>query len=319
MTRYFAGNTLGAFFRNQTDIVEVTTAGRFDSAFVPNGISIGLTASGYAETWPFSATGTVWSHFELYVAHINSNSVGPTWMNGTTNVFRLLYNGSGVFQAQYWTGGAWVNTGSTFTLATSTLPRIDVKITLNSGYEVYSMGALVASGSGWSGGQTTITSLRLYSPFSNNSGTVYSQVLIASFDTRDSRYSLDQPTAIGALTSGTGLIGDVTEAVLDESTSWALSASAQRRSATHATYTPPTGYQISALCVSGRGRSNGAGPTDGKFGVRKTTAGMNYTGSALGYNAGFEPRGAFWETDPATSTSWSTAAYNDSQTYFEAA
>ena len=68
MTRYFAGNSLAAFSRTAPAVVEATTAGKFDSAYVPS--SIKVQNSDYAQTPDFGpATGTVHFRFDANVRH----------------------------------------------------------------------------------------------------------------------------------------------------------------------------------------------------------------------------------------------------------
>lgn len=324
MARYFFGNTLASFFRSSSSVVESTTAGRFDSAYVPNAILV-PSASDYIQTMPFigvASTTDGWVHFEAYLGGISnaaSNFVEFRNSSGTV-VAKIVPSSSTNVKFQYWNGSAFVDLGSSWAPTANTVQRWDIHITAGASgtIDVYIGGSSVLSASGMNAAVTNFATVRLYHP-SSSSTSFFSQILGASFDTRDSRYALDQPTAIVALTDGSGAIGDVTETVLDESTSWALTAAGQRRGATHATFTPPSGYQIGAVCLSARGRINGTGPTDAKLGLRKITAGVNYSSSALALNGGFEPRGAVWESDPGTASDWTPSGYNDAQMFLEAA
>lgn len=319
MARYFAGNTLASFFRSSNVVVESTSSGKFDSAFVPNAIYM-PTGVVYAESYSFSATGTVWTHCEIYTTDLTNGNPIITWYNGSTGVFRLYCNGAQfgsqhVVQCQYWNGSAWTNTGSTWGLLNVNRERIDVKIVLGSGFEVYNAGTLVASGSGWSGGGTTITKLRVQS-VSAFSATYVSQVMVCDFDSRDSRYYLTAMNGNSATnTGGTGAYTDLSETVLDESTAEVISVSGNKMGQTWGDITVPSGYTIGAVCIGARGRIAGA-ITDGKIGIR--SGGTNYSGSGKTYNTGYEPRGRIDETDPATSTAWTQSGFNAVETYLEA-
>ena len=79
----------------------------------------------------------------------------------------------------------------------------------------------------------------------------------------------------------------------------------------------PLGYRIGAACVAGRLRINGGVVTDGKLGI-KSGASVSLS-SGRSCNAGYEPRGHYTATDPATATNFLEAAYDASEIYFEAA
>lgn len=314
MARYFAGNTLAAFFRTNSAIVETTSSGKFDSTFVPSAITLPLYTD-YAETYAFSATGTVWFHFEFYTPG-NQSTVSPIiyGLNGVNSVFRLTLDVS-TAQFQYWNGSAWTNTGTTFALSTAVLYRFDIKVALNSGFELYTGGTLRTSGSGWSGGATTVTSARFSTP-STNSTSYVSQVMVADFDTRDSRYY--QISADGNSASnngGTGTYTDINETVLDETTAEVVSVAGNKMGQTWANITLPSGYIVGAVCMGARGRIAGT-ITDGKLGIR--SGGSNYSSSGKAYTTGYEPRGRIDETDPATSANWTQSGVNAVETYIEA-
>lgn len=318
MNGYFGGNSLASFFRNTTANVEVTTAGRFDSAFVASAIKVlsNSPSNDYIETPAFSATGTVWMHFEAYLVGSMSGS-GNAFLhilNGATNVFRLVGSSSTTLKGQYWTGGAWTDNGTTWTIPTGTLLRLDLKVTLNSDWALYSAGTSVASGSGWSGGQTTMTSVRFVDPLAG--GVFFSQVLIGDFDNRDGKYEAAALNGNSASnTGGTGAYTDINETVLDDSTSEVVATSGNKMGATHAAITVPSGYLIFAMVIGARGRVSGS-ITDGKLGIR--SGGTNYSSSGRTYNAGYEPRVFINQVDPATSTQFTQSGFNAAETYLEA-
>jgi hypothetical protein len=316
-TQYFAGNSLASFFRTSPISVETTTAGRFNSTYVPSAITIPDNLADYVQTAAFSATGTVWTAFDFYTGSIASvTSNGPTWYNGTTGIFRLKFNSSG-FTPEYWNGSAWTATGSAAAIAAAVLYRITVKITLNSGFELYINGTLVSSGSGWSGSSTTMTNVRFY----NNTQaqlSFISQVMIADYDIRDSHLYSVAINGNSASNTGaaSGVYTDVNETVLDETTAINISASGNKAGQTHATFTLPTGYTIAAAVISARGRATGS-ITDGKLGWRYS--GTNYSSSGKSYNGSYEPRQLISTTNPGTSAAWTQTSFNNAELYLEAA
>lgn len=309
MARYFAGNSLAAFARSALNIVESTTSGWFDSAYVASSILL-PTIGSYIETAHFSATGTVWIRWDM--RWDNNTSGRPTVMlsNDTTDIIRLNDN-----QWQYWNGSAWTNTGSTFTVSTS-LTTYALKVTLNSGFECYANGVLVASGSGWSGSPTSATYFRCYST-SNTGNYRYSQVMVADYDLRQSHYMSAAINGNGSYTDGTGDYTTVDETVLDDNDLSVLPAVSNKRSFTKAAITVPTGYQISALVVNARGRVGGGTVTDGKLGVK---SGATYSASSgKSFAGGFEPRCHIVDNDPNTSALFSQTNFNNAEVAIEAA
>jgi hypothetical protein len=329
MARYFAGNTLAAFFRSNTTIVEVTTVGTFDPALVPNGISIPGAGGGatFIRTAPWvdgSTPTTISLHWEEILTGAGTTS--STWVQAVnsagTVVFRLSGT-AGVQQAAFFNGATFTNSGATFARpAVTTRQRFDLIIVCGASgiWELFSSGASIASGSITDADCDNITEFELFSIGNSTSvAAVVSQVLVADFDTRDSRYFCQRPLALGTLTDGSGAASDINEVPLDESTSVALTTAGDERSFTHSPFTLPSGFMIGAVCAAGRGRINGSGPTDGKFGIYDITATTSHLSPGLSLNAGFEPRGAIFETNPNTAADWTQADYNDAEIILAAA
>lgn len=320
MARYFAGNSLAAFKRTSSGIIEGATAGRFNATYVASNLFIPADRTIYAESYTFSATGIIWFRYDHYYVGTTESTVGASLYNGTTGVFRIVQAAtSTAHQAQYWNGSAWTNTGATFIVPNSSVQTTVAKVNLSNGsFEVYVAGTLLSSGSGWVGYGTTVTNVRLYTNNESGSpsGSFYSQVMVADYDLRDSHLmtvALNGNSATN--TSGTGAYTDVNETALDESTSVILAA-AGKKGQTHAALTIPSGLVISSLVLNARGRVSGGVVTDGKVGVR--SGGTNYSSSALALTPGYEPRGVMWDTDPATGTAWSQTSFNNAETFVEA-
>jgi hypothetical protein len=313
--RYFAGNSLASFKRSSVAVTEITTAGKFDSAFVPNAIAL-PNGSDFFDTEDFNATGTIWLHFEYYNSTGSSTNTGPMLRNGSTGIFRIIRSGTPYF-AQYWNGSSWTTTGSSFSFATSTKHRVDIKIVLNTSYELYDNGTLIASGSGWSGGPTTATNMR-FNPINDAGIGAVSQVLISDTDTRNSRYMTAALNGDSATyTDGTGSFSDVNETVLNDSTAVVLTAVGNKKGFTKTSISVPTGYIIGAMCVSARGRVNGGTVTDGKLAV---ASGATYSASSgRSYASGYEPRGTIVENDPDTGTQFTQSGFNAAEIVVEAA
>jgi hypothetical protein len=318
--RYFAGNSLAAFYRSSTAITEATTAGRHDSTYVANSIAMTGNATDYIETPQFavSATGTIWFKFSAWNSGSTMSGVGPTLLNGSTGVFRIIGTASTTYQAQYWNGSAWTNTGSTWTMSTSTLNEVVCKVVLGSSFEAYVGGTLRDSGSGWSGGGTTVTSIRAYSIVAGGNPENYSQIMAADYDIKDAHYAQSALNGNSATnTGGTGAYTDINETVLDESTAELVSTVGNKMGQTHATFTVPSAFSIAAMVIAARGRVSGGVVADGKLGVKSGSS--SNSGSGKSFTSGYEPRINIIPLDPATGVAFTQSGLNSAESYIEAA
>lgn len=322
MAKYFAGNTLASFFRSSTTVVDgLTTASWFDSAYVPSCINVpgGSSSPSYIETPPFAATGTIWWAFELRSETLSTNQCWPMISyNGATNAYRLSVNTSG-YMLEYWNGSAWIaGTRVASTVPSTARVRIVVKVVMNSEMRVYVGGTELGAAAitGITTGQTGVTRTQFTTVNSTSGNCGFSQIMIADYDIRDSRFMAAALTGDSAAnTDGTGAFTAINETVLDESTAVSLLTTAHKRGQTHAAITVPAGYVIGAAVFNARGRASGT-ITDGKLGFR--SGGTNYSSSGKAYNAGYEPRSHVLENDPATATRFTQAGFNAAETYLEA-
>lgn len=322
MARYFAGNTLAAFRRSTTGIVEVTTGGTFDSNYVSNAILVGTSAANYIETSRFEAEGVVWSHFEFYASGVDTTGTGPTWLNDGTPVFRINRNdplGNYSFTPQYWNGSAWVTAGNTFSTDAAGRHQMDVKIDLTNGaFEIYADMELESEGDSWSGHQTKITHWRGYPESGNNTGTRYSQVMISDYDMRLSKYMTLAINGDGTYTDGTGAYTDVDETVVSDLDTVILPAIGDKKGFTKAALSiPVVGYIIGAAVINARGRVGGGVVTDGKLGI--LNGGDVNLSAGHDYEFQFGPGCHIVENDPDTSAPFTVSGFNTAEVYLEAA
>lgn len=321
MARYFAVNSLAGCFRTSTAIVEATTASRYDSTYVASAINSPNHGDYFRIKQPFldggtSLSSTFYLRFDIYT----SSSTGDgfvTLVNGGANAYRIHISG----QVQYWNSGtsAWVNWGSTFPITASSVLTIVLKLTPNVGFELFIAGASVASSAVVpTNGASAVDEFRFSSTSNGTSATYYSQLMCADYDLRDAHLMPATFSGNSATnTGGTGAYTDINETVLDESTAEIVATVSNKMGQTKAAITVPAGLGIAALVQNARGRVSGGTVTDGKLGVRSSSA--NYSSAALLYNGGYEPRGAIWESNPATSGAWTQTSFNNAETYLEAA
>jgi hypothetical protein len=319
MARYFAGNSLASFNRTNSTITESTSTG-FDSAVVGSSLQVvGGTGADYAESWAFNASGTLHWMFEFFQNSATISGVGPALYNGSTGVFRLRNSGAtNRIQAEYWNGSAWTATGVVFEWTNNVRHRIYVSITLGSGFTAYLDGGVVTTGSGWSGGGTTVTNIRMY-PLAGNPATAtwYSQIMLADYNVQDSKLFTLAINGNSATNTGasSGVYTDINETPLNESTIISIGTAGNKAGFTKASLTVPSGHVIGAMVINARGRITG-GTADGLIGVR--SASTNYSGSGLGYTSSYGPKGRIISDDPATGSAFTQTNFNNAEGYLEA-
>jgi hypothetical protein len=324
-TRYFGLNTLAGAKRSSTAVADGdTTAGRFDSAYVASAIKVTNLSDFLEIGQPFidgstSISGTFWFRLDWYAtANPSAGNTMALFLNGAANAYRVQCTSGSTFQLQYWNSGtsAWVNWGSTFSAAGSTLFTFAIKLVVNSAFEVYQGGTLVASSAVVpTNGAAAFTKVQL----SATNGTAYfSQLMGADYDIRDSHLFSKLPSANGNYTDGTGTAADVGETVLDDGTAISLPAVGNKHTFTKpATASLPSGLTIAGLLANVRGRVGGGTVTDGKIKCRSSST--DSTTAGKGFVSGYEPRGHFFATDPATGTTWGKTAIDNSEVGLEAA
>jgi hypothetical protein len=321
MARYFAGNTLATFLRSKSTVLENTTAGRFDSAYVPSCINgVANDDAGYFETPAFSAVAPpdFWLHFELY----NNTGAGNrvTLFNGSTNAYRIVVSGSSTTgRLQYWNtvSAAWVDVGSTFGLSGATRYRLDLHIVPGTSMELWSDEVTsLASGSVGANPVTTIDKVRFH-PGGAATAMQFSQMFAEDSDTRGKKYMQAALNALGSYTDGSGAVGDINETVVDDLTIAQLTATGNKRSYTHSGITVPSGFIIGAAVASARARVGGGTVTNAKLGI---DSGATYSGgSNLGPNSQFGPINRILETDPDTGLEWLESGFDAAEIVLEAA
>lgn len=319
--RYFAGNSLAAFKRSGTGVVESTGAGTFNATYVSNCISTGA-AGGYIQTPNFAANpASLWIRFDHYYNGTAGGAAG-TYLGlvlgpSGGNLFQIarVNNGGTTMQPQYWNGSAWVNTGAAIGVPGG-LNTYVVRIDLNSGFELFINGISQTTGTGWTGSPVTATALLLMGT-SNTQLSQFSEVMVANYDLRSSHLFAKVPNGASAANTGqsAGTYADVNETVMSEANILTISASGNKAGQTKAAIAVPNGFKIAAMVVCARGLVSGA-ITDGKLGIR--SGGANYSSTGRGFVAGYEPRIYIADNDPATGVEWTQTGFNNAEIYEEA-
>lgn len=308
MTILFAGNQMQDFVTNAL-VSEVTTAGRFDSAWVPNACHV---ASGTApmRTPIFTSQTLIWIHWEGWNTDASSTlqAFFQAYNSSTTAVVRLLAtNGTPVNTSlQYWTGSAWTTIG-TGSFSSSALHQHDVFININGASSVIS----------WYVDQTLqVTGTGDYSSVGNiaqagwqthrlNGSTDISEVIIATTSTMTKRYNLRLPNAAGTNSGFTGAYTDVNEAITNNTTF--ISTTTNNVISTFQTAGKTlTGYNIDAVIVTHLSmRDDTTGPQNSQVAI--CIGGTNYFGPTEALDLSWGSHRYYMPLDPSTSAAWTTA------------
>lgn len=308
-----------------------TTVGspaRFDSTFV-NG-AVGISSNGIgSKTAAFvqiplimdatNVSGTLWGKFS-YLPNGNAYNAQTDLLS----IFSLL-NSSGVviidlnnpgffsniWQFRYWNGSSYVNLGASFSI--TDIARLDFSFRLVHGasgtFDCWINGALIASGTGLPAAVNNTSFLRICAGYSTSAFAYVSQVALADFDLRSYYFPEDTLNAFGTYNEGTGTIagqGDV-----DLATTYTLAANGNRMTGTTAARTLPSGAFIRSVQVTGIERANSPIANSQKM-LRISGADYNSASVTPVPTGGLEPRGAYWDTNPAGGD-WDISSYNSAE------
>lgn len=318
MARYFAGNSLGAFFRSSLSVSEITSGGTFNSAYARNCIQGGAAIDFFSTKAPFlnggsSISGTMYLRFDWLM---QNNQCEILMLSGGVNAYRITSGGSGTVQVQYWNtvSGAWVAWVTSFAFNPGTVSTAMFKLTMQTGWTMTLSGTTIASSAVVpTNAQASIDEIRFFGSLAK-----FSEIMCADYDIRDA-HLMDVVLSgnSAANTGGTGTFSDVAEIVLNEATAENVATVGNKMGQTHTAVTVPVALGIAAVILNGRGRVSGGVITDGKLGIR--SGGSNFSSPGLAYNGGYEPRGYMVQSDPATGLAWTQTSFNAAETYIEAA
>jgi hypothetical protein len=91
MTIFYAGNQITDFVPPNTNMLEVTTTGTFDSSWVSNSIRVDDYNSAPARTYNFAAQTDLWIHYE----------VRPGIVDSTGQAFLICYDSAGTARIRF--------------------------------------------------------------------------------------------------------------------------------------------------------------------------------------------------------------------------
>ena len=326
----FFGGELSSFSTTTTGVSEVTSANTYDTTCSRCALAVGYYY-GLAATPVWASASTLWFHGVVSQFYGYNSSPSGTVMyfyNGSTLVAQVTSantNVSATLQLQTLQSGVMTNVGSTYTItnslgSTSALYTIDINLVAGSSGQAtfYVNGASVASATGlnhsaWSG-VTQVVLGSVEDTFINYPAFYYwSQVICDSTSTIGRKLytdNFDTESATNTGWSGFGgasKVADVNEIALNDNT-YIQAASSGLNETFYQSSAAISGVTVLGRGVAVRARTNDGGPANIKLVVR--AGGANYTSPSFALTPGFTPITYMWQTNPATSGSWSTTAAN---------
>lgn len=330
----FAGGRLDSVSIVSGTPTEITTAGRFDSAYADAGINVPSSTSSfdvglYSSSGPVLTATTIVSgetlffHFEGYIQTQNNTAVSMlTFMDSSGFPWIALRTGTGSSNqaALYYNSGTgaspvWTMLGSAFVLI-NTLAEYDFKIVMGATHtvELYVNRVLAQSGTFTQGSFTNIAKVRMSS---GSNISVYSQL----FATRNivsigAKIKTLRASAAGTNSQWTGAYTDVNEAINSDSTINTANAAALKQTYAMNDIVVPSGYAMRGMWQWLRAKNDGSAPLNIKSLFRVN--GVEYTsGNLSNMGIGFNPIGARYDVSPNTGINWSASEWNASEAGFQ--
>jgi hypothetical protein len=245
------------------------------------------------------------------------------------------YNGTSVFDLEYWDGAAFqacAGRGAdrrSIRFATGCRQKIDIHIKIDNvagWFRFYVDGVLRQefTGDTLNAGYTQINRIILHTNVSPDLGsasaTVYTEVIVSQDDTRGRRVANLEPTADGANTAWGGAIAEINDDALRDTEF--ISSTTANQVETYVTSdlsAVADNLYVMSIVTNARAKIGnlGTGPQNLQHVVRSNSVdyfSANVTrpnGGALDARTG--PTQAIWLVDPNTSAAWATAAVNAMQ------
>lgn len=262
----------------------------------------------------------------LHVGSRTGNSVVGRavahWLNGSTNVARMVVTATDTFAFELWNGSTWDQVITGLAHAGNARAKLDFWINLHDTtglIEVYRNGVLLNSFSGDTlrAGVTGVDRLQMQCLVGSAESSHYSEIFVCDEKTNEMYMDLTSVTGAGALTGFSGAFGQISDITASNpDTTWITAATAGLES-TYATDAASTtyqaGYDVVAVGVKARGRKGPASPIDGLEAAIRSGTTMSYgTEKTLG-DGSFEVVQHIAYLDPATGTAWTYTTANSAQ------
>lgn len=326
-----AGGEMGFFTPSDSNCIEDTTAGTFDSSFARCSV-VAVGSSCYAETQDYGAsaiTAEGWMHFDLSMSAggVAGERTLLSWRdNAGAERVRLTHDPSnGNTKLYYDVGAGIVQAGSTITtVLQGSRQTFDLRAVINGASG--SLTLYIAGNARITSATidfTAITNLNkarftgwLWAGGVDNGRTNVSQVIIATESTIGMAVMTGYPSGAGANTAWGGTFVDIDETVYDDTDFISSATNGQRESVAVTLVSAITGYNVRAYCVNARAKKGSSGPANLQLSVR--VGATDYDSSSKALDLGYGSWGNVWEDNPATAVDWTAAEATAAQAGVEA-
>lgn len=328
MTVYFQGSELESLWPNPNLGTYAESNATIDATWSRAAASVQSNGyAGYIEADSGSNLTTFWFHDRA--GRRNANALNASAASSLSiytaagvEAVRVTHPGNEQLQLQYKDAGAvWQNVGAVFDFHNS--QTMDLRIQLGNGIstpdilELYRDEILVA-------GKSEVNFLRPTYPLGWRYARLYSianiefafsQVMIADEPTIDWTCKTIVPNSDGGDTDGTGVVGDINETSINNSTFISFDTAGQHRS--FKALARNLTNKVKAFTVAARIRLVvETSPDKIRPYVRPAGAPSRYYGNTFQLTLGYKNYEYTWNTNPQTGVAWTTSEINDADLEF---
>lgn len=320
-TILWAGGEDNDFICTNTNCVADQTSNQYNSTYEREDYAITACSCTtdppptYASTPTFTAGSTLWIHANFWNQNGCDGSTGDQVMRvlSPDGVGRIILStAASNIKWKISTRNAAGTITDLVAMAAATLPvqslwKMDFYIKYSSTGEVtlYENGVLVAdySGNVVTDAATQLNQVQIAGPGCGVSS--WSEMIIATTDTRNMHLATLKPTANGNAMAWTGIVGSINPVTYNDANN--ISSGTANQIAEFTVPSLPTGnFSVNAVVQSARATASATGPQNLEFDVR--TGGTDYQTAnqtlTLSFANGYY---TVWSTNPNTSAAWTTS------------
>lgn len=301
MAIIFGGGELSSF--HKFNAIETTTSGTFR---LPARCGIHVKKGGWITTNTIGLLDDVWFHFDMGIGLVSPTSTPIKVLSSTNTVLFTVRGDGSVIVGNTTIGIVPIFTPGLFTL------DIHLRGGSNGLVEIYADTQVVFSATGnfTFTNMSTLTLAPVGTDATDNTGTVWSQAIIANENTLGYKLATLELETAGSQAEWAGQIGDVSEIALNDATY--ITASTAGLVDTFETVDLESEYtNIRAVVISALAKYSSTGPKnlDAVFRI----GGQNYTSAMTPLSGGFSPSQAIFHVNPQTYSALSNSDINDAE------
>lgn len=311
-----------------------TTSSNFDSTAADAAVSTATTYAAAQLVMP-SAIATGWLHFHLFMNNFGAGDSGALITfrsSATAGELRIRASGSGAtsnviyMQVDKTTNGTtWTQLGTaTFGLQYNVTARWDVQVNLASsgGYvRIYRNGFLLFEFTGDTSTQTNTFDRVEFGGTRESTDPRFSEIVLASVNTIDWKMQTQKPNGAGNYTAWTGAYTTIDETTYDDGDYTYSNVNNDKFSYNfeNTSSTVQGGREVKALVAQAAVFIPPTStPGDMRYFLRISSTDYETSDLNLTADGAYNRATYIWETSPATSAAWATAAIDSAEVGFKA-